>query len=60
METTHLFGCEVQALRDLSVLDEAAWEEEYTFFHDDKKTLKDMAYLNHIRPLLYPFADSNG
>ena len=58
VETVHLFGCEVQALRDLSVLDEAAWREEYTFLRDDKKTLKDMAYLNHIRPLLCPFAVS--
>lgn len=59
VETTHLFGLEVKALRDLSVLDEAVWEEAYTFFRDDKKTLKDMAYLNHVRPLLYPISESS-
>ena len=53
--TTQLFGIEVKMLRDLSVLDEAVWDEEYTFLRDQKKTLKDMAYLNHIRPLLSPY-----
>ena len=58
VETTHLFGCEVKTLRDLSVLDEADWEEEHTFLRENKRTLKDIAYLNYIRPLLHPFSKS--
>ena len=53
--TTELFGSEVKVLKDLSVLDEVTWEEEYSFLRDGKKTLKDMAYLSHVRPLLHPF-----
>lgn len=56
--TASLFGAEVKALRDLSVLDEVVLAEEYTYLRDHKRTLKDAAYLKHVRPQLYSFLES--
>ena len=55
---TSLFGVAVTALRDLSILDEVVVEEEYAFLRDEKKTLRDGAYLKHIRPQLRSFLAS--
>ena len=55
---TSLFGIVVTALRDLSILDEVVLEEEYAFLRDDKKMLRDRAYLKHIRPQLCSFLAS--
>ncbi|MGG6267545.1 GIY-YIG nuclease family protein [Leptolyngbya sp. AN10] len=54
IKTIELFDVEMQVLRDLSVLDSAPMEEEYSFVIDGKKTLKDAAYLNHIKYRLKP------
>lgn len=53
VQTISLFGAEVKTLKDLSVLDEVTLEEDFTFLRDGKRTLKDAAYLKHIRPQLY-------
>ena len=61
VRTTSLFGVEVKTLKDLSVLDEVALEEDFTFLRDGKKTLRDAAYLKYIRPQLYALPEaSNG
>lgn len=49
-----LFGVEVTALRDLSILNQLAIKDEYAFLRQGKKTLTDVAYLRYRKPQLSP------
>lgn len=51
---SELFGVEVAALRDLSILGQLELKDEYAFSWKDKKTLTDVAYLRYRRAQLVP------
>lgn len=51
--TVELFGVQVKALKDLSILNELSIEEEYRFTNSDgKKHLRDGAYINYRKHML--------
>ncbi|MEN8443677.1 MAG: hypothetical protein ABG776_01560 [Cyanobacteria bacterium J06555_13] len=54
VRTISLFGVEVKVLKDLSIFDEVTLKEEYPILRCGKRTLRDTAYLNYMRPQLYP------
>ncbi len=62
VSNTQLFGIEVKALKNLSILNELTLEEEWRYTdYQGKKSLTDAAYINYRKHLLQPVftLDSN-
>lgn len=53
VDIAELFGVQVKALKDLSILNELSINEEYSFTNSDgKKSLRDIAYINYRKHML--------